>query len=148
MTVSPSWTVAETDDASFAALALPWLDSVYRFARSLTREEAAVSELVQETFRRAYQRWQTFDPDGDAQRWLLTICRETVVSLRPHGGRDLALVSNCPIDQLPERFRSALVLVSVEGQSYTAAAAILGVPVGALRCRLFRARHALKQLIA
>jgi RNA polymerase sigma-70 factor (ECF subfamily) len=49
------------------------------------------------------------------------------------------------LDELAEPFRVAVVLVDVEGQSYDAAAAIEGVPVGTIRSRLFRARRLLQE---
>lgn len=53
------------------------------------------------------------------------------------------------VDALPEPHRSAIVLVDVEGLTYGEAAAILGVPVGTVRSRLFRARRAVQgELIA
>lgn len=45
--------------------------------------------------------------------------------------------------KLPEDFRSALLLVDVEGLTYEEAAAALDCPVGTLRSRLFRARRML-----
>jgi RNA polymerase sigma-70 factor (ECF subfamily) len=45
--------------------------------------------------------------------------------------------------QLPESFRSAVLLVDIEELSYEEAAAALGCPVGTLRSRLFRARKLL-----
>lgn len=48
------------------------------------------------------------------------------------------------VDALPEPHRSAIVLVDVEGQTYVEAAEILGVPVGTVRSRLFRARRAVQ----
>ncbi len=46
---------------------------------------------------------------------------------------------------VPEVYRTAAILVDVEGESYEAAADILGVPVGTVRSRLFRARRLLQQ---
>jgi RNA polymerase sigma-70 factor (ECF subfamily) len=48
------------------------------------------------------------------------------------------------IDTLPEAFRETLVLSDVEGLSYQEVAGILGVPVGTVKSRLFRARHLLQ----
>src|SRR6266852_8643240 len=48
------------------------------------------------------------------------------------------------IDELPEAFRETLVLSDVEGLSYQEIGKILGVPVGTVKSRLFRARHALQ----
>src|SRR2546422_6845202 len=48
------------------------------------------------------------------------------------------------IDELPEAFRETLVLSDVEGMSYQEIGKILGVPVGTVKSRLFRARQALR----
>jgi len=48
------------------------------------------------------------------------------------------------IDELPEAFRETLVLSDVEGMSYQEIGKILGVPVGTVKSRLFRARQALQ----
>ena len=50
---------------------------------------------------------------------------------------------NHALEKLPEDFRSAVLLVDVEGFTYEEAAAVLGCPVGTLRSRLFRARRML-----
>jgi DNA-directed RNA polymerase specialized sigma24 family protein len=109
MTVPLSWTVG-TDDEAFAALALPWLDNVYRFARSLTRDEAEVHELVQETFRRAYRQWDGFPVDGDARAWLFLICRQAFVTLRGNDVEPQEVLLRRAIELLPQRCRSALML--------------------------------------
>jgi RNA polymerase sigma-70 factor (ECF subfamily) len=48
---------------------------------------------------------------------------------------------------IPDHFRSAVVLVDVEGLSYEEAAQVLDVPVGTVRSRLFRARRLLQDLL-
>src|SRR5665213_1630956 len=57
-------------DAEFEREALPWLDDVYRFAHSLTRDEADADDVVQETYLRAYRSWHTFIPGTECRRWL------------------------------------------------------------------------------
>ena len=47
------------------------------------------------------------------------------------------------LDNLPESFRSAVLMVDVEGLTYEEAAAAMTCPVGTLRSRLFRARRML-----
>ena len=49
------------------------------------------------------------------------------------------------IRELPEEFREAVVLSDVEGFPYAEIARILDVPVGTVKSRLFRGRHALQQ---
>jgi RNA polymerase sigma-70 factor (ECF subfamily) len=49
------------------------------------------------------------------------------------------------IAELPPQFRDVAILVDVEDQSYESAAQILGVPIGTVRSRLFRARRILQE---
>lgn len=78
---APAGTDAEKD-AAFAAEAVPWIDDVYRFALSLTRNEADADDVVQEAFLRAYRSWHTFQPGSDARRWLFTIARNVFLRSR------------------------------------------------------------------
>jgi RNA polymerase sigma-70 factor (ECF subfamily) len=72
----------ERRDAEFARDALPWIDDVYRFALSLTRDESDADDVVQETYLRAYRSWHTFIPGTDCRRWLFTICRNVFLRSR------------------------------------------------------------------
>ena len=86
--------------------------------------------------------------DGDA---------ESIAAAREHGAMiadgtdrllstvDLGPALDRALAGLDEPFRSAVQLVDVEDQSYEAAAEILGVPIGTVRSRLFRARRQMQQ---
>ncbi|MEO5818117.1 MAG: sigma-70 family RNA polymerase sigma factor [Gemmatimonadaceae bacterium] len=79
----PSATPASAaKDAAFESEALPWLDDVYRFALSLTRDESDADDVVQETYLRAYRSWHTFIPGTECRRWLFTICRNVFLRSR------------------------------------------------------------------
>ena len=168
-------------DRQFERDALPWLDDVYRFALSLTREEADAEDVVQETFLRAYRSWDTFQLGSDARRWLFTICRNVFLRSRERqrpevdiadaeaeasaavyahtdaqrSGTADALLTKIDLqpalrralDDLQEPFRSAVVLVDLEDQSYETAAQILEVPIGTVRSRLFRGRRLLQDAL-
>lgn len=58
---------------------------------------------------------------------------------------DVAPAIRAALAAVPEVYRTAAILVDVEGESYEAAAEVLGVPVGTVRSRLFRARRLLQQ---
>jgi len=161
------------DSAGFECVALPWLDAVYRFARSLTRDASDADDLVQDTFLRALRSWHTFRPEADCRRWLFAICHHAFMSSRkrpdaleqssvPEGDVDalpavmlhqgavrdgtdemLARIGLGPalhdaLAGLSDAFRTVVVLVDGEGHSYDEAAALLHVPVGTVRSRLFR----------
>jgi RNA polymerase sigma-70 factor (ECF subfamily) len=176
--VGPIATGDPDRDVAFERDALPWLDDVYRFALSLTRDESDADDVVQETFLRAYRSWHTFIPGTDCRRWLFTICRNVFLrskerekpqvdiadaeaeasaavyahsTARQDGTADALLTQidlqpalRRALDDLQEPFRSAVVLVDVEDQSYEAAAQILEVPIGTVRSRLFRGRRLLQ----
>jgi RNA polymerase sigma-70 factor, ECF subfamily len=46
---------------------------------------------------------------------------------------------------VPEPFRSAVMIVDLDDQSYEAAAEKLGIPIGTVRSRLFRGRRLLQE---
>src|SRR5205085_10001341 len=49
--------------------------------------------------------------------------------------------------RLPEEQREVILLVGLEGIRYDEAAAILNVPIGTVRSRLFRGRESLRKLM-
>ena len=51
------------------------------------------------------------------------------------------------IKNLPEPHHSVLVLIDLEEHSYEEAATILGLPIGTVRSRLFRARRIIQQTL-
>ena len=58
---------------------------------------------------------------------------------------DLGPALQRALDTLQEPFRSAVILVDVDDQSYDAASEIMGVPIGTVRSRLFRGRRMLQE---
>lgn len=164
--------------ADFSALALTSMDDVYRFARSLTRDEVDAEDVVQETYLRAFRSWKTFETGTDVRRWLFTIARNVFLRSRERGKREVTLDDDGAeavdaaaahghwlrrgldplldrtdlgpaileaLQRIPESYRSAVVLVDIEDQSYESAAEVLDVPVGTVRSRLFRGRKLLQQ---
>ncbi len=170
----------EQRDRQFRAEALRWLPEVTRFALSLERDEADADDLVQETFLKAYEAWDTYTPGTECRGWLFTICRNTFYRRRRREERqvtcedpelealaavavhdsarqggygeiftrfDLSDAIDRAIDSLPAAFREVVLLVDVHDQSYEAAAETLGVPIGTVRSRLFRARRLLQEAL-
>lgn len=167
-------------DQQFRNEALCWLPEVTRFALSLTRDEADADDLVQETYLKAYEAWDTYTPGTECRGWLFTICRnsfyrrrlreerhvscddpelEALAAAAVHASAqqrgysdlftrfDLSDAIERAIAELPEPFRDVVLLVDVTGQPYEAAAGMLGVPVGTVRSRLFRARRLLQEAL-
>jgi RNA polymerase sigma-70 factor (ECF subfamily) len=59
--------------------------------------------------------------------------------------RDLRERVRRAVDELPELFRSVILLCDLEGLSYQEAAEVLDVPIGTVRSRLFRARERVQE---
>ncbi len=55
-------------------------------------------------------------------------------------------IQHC-LDRLPEDFRSAVVMVDVQGMDYFEAAASIGKPIGTIKSRLARARLRLRDCL-
>jgi RNA polymerase sigma-70 factor, ECF subfamily len=58
---------------------------------------------------------------------------------------DLAPAIARALANVPEPFRSTLLIVDVEDQAYESAAELLGVPIGTVRSRLFRGRRLMQE---
>ncbi len=52
------------------------------------------------------------------------------------------------IDELPDEFRKTLVLSDIEALSYAEIAKVTMVPLGTVKSRLSRARHALRRKLS
>jgi len=74
-------------DAAFEHEVLACLPDVTRYARALTRDDAAADDLVQDTFLLAYRGYHTFRTGEDVRRWLVTICRRAFLRDRMRSAR-------------------------------------------------------------
>ena len=52
------------------------------------------------------------------------------------------------LEKLPEEYRVVLLLASVEGFSYEEIAKMVGIPIGTVMSRLFRARALMRRNLA
>ena len=66
---------------------------------------------------------------------------------RSGGGRDRSEQLWAAIDALPEKLRVTIVLASIEGHDVREVSALLGIPEGTVKSRLFLARQQLKGLL-
>lgn len=158
--------------AVFEDEALPHLDTLYRVALRLTGDPAAAEDLVQDTMLRALRGWRSFRAGSNARAWLVTILRNQFINgyrsqkrapqavdmeaipepadLKdpdPEGRFFRELVDEevlAAVDALPADFREVLVLSDMEGLPNADVAEALGIPIGTVKSRLFRARRILQ----
>ncbi len=161
------------DRERFEREAVPQLDFLYRVAIRLAREPSLAEDLVQETMLKALRAWHQFEPGTNVRAWLARILRNAFVSdyrrttrapeplslevldaLAASGAEDDPetaffdrLVDDevvAAIDALPLAYREPLVLSDVEDLKYSEIAAIMDLPLGTVKSRIFRARRLLR----
>jgi len=136
--------------ARFEAAALPFMDALYNQALRLTRNPEDASDIVQETYLRAYRTFANFKEGTNCKAWLFTILYSIFVNKYRKRQREADTVSieeleqkfhrtladgqwetnfvatgsdldwqepelNHALAKLPEEFRSAVLLVDVQG---------------------------------
>lgn len=162
--------------ATFQELALPLFDQLYNFAHWLTRDTAEAEDLVQETYAKALRGFTSFQPGTNFRAWMYRILRNSFLSSRTglkatatvpldpenaesqlpaetgtpesiliaHSNREAVWAA---LEQLPVHFREILLLCEVEEMSYQEISEALGIPIGTVMSRLFRARRALRDAL-
>lgn len=154
--------------------ALAYLDALYSFALRLTKRPPDADDLVQETYLRAFRFAHRFEPGTHLKAWLFQILRNTFLTFyrrdahqpvlfdqgagegaesAPDAEAPLASVATAldlerALAELPEEFRSVLLLADLEGFALGEIAQIMDIPVGTVKSRLFRARRLLRRRLA
>jgi RNA polymerase sigma-70 factor, ECF subfamily len=144
---------------------------VFRLAFRLTGEHDLARELTQETFVRAFAQLGRFRGESALSTWLHRVtvsvvsnamrkvkrfrARETdldeaahMPESRPLSDPDMKDKLHRAIDELPEIYRTTLVMHDVEGYTHEEIATVLGVAEGTCKSRLSVARAQLREKLA
>ncbi|MCU0625682.1 MAG: RNA polymerase sigma factor [Gemmatimonadaceae bacterium] len=121
-------------------------------ARELRRWLLAICHHAFIRSRERARRIQLTDEGTDAELEALAAARGHAAAARE--GLDVRLLAmdlgpaiRAAIDALAPPFRTVVLLVDVEGASYDEVATLLGIPIGTVRSRLFRARRVLQEAL-
>ena len=150
------------------------LDAVHRLAFHLTLSRDEAEDLVQEAYLRAFKARDTFRlGEGGARPWLFKILHnayrtrlerrhrepsaDDALDARPAAPPDPppAVVDWEQVDErlksaveaLPPHLRVVLLLWAVDGLKYKEVAEVIGVPLGTVMSRLYRARQTLAEQV-
>jgi RNA polymerase sigma-70 factor (ECF subfamily) len=157
-----------TDDEMRAALS-EYLPRLWRYGLALSNSRDVAEDLVQAACLRALKQARQFQTGARLDRWLFAILRsiwlDELRARRVRVGRGFAEADQVPFDDgeqleenifvgqvlvavhgLPMAQREAVLLVYVEGMSYSEAGEFLGAPIGTIMSRLAAARIALGKL--
>jgi RNA polymerase sigma-70 factor, ECF subfamily len=148
-------------------------DSLVNYLTHLTGSRDQAHDFAQEAFVRMYTAWARVEPGREVGPYLFRIATNLVISHRRRSRRWLLIVPRlrrrdmteitpqalliqsevqlkvrAALEQLPMRYRSALVLHEIEGWSYRDIAVALGCREGTVKSRINRAKHELRRLLA
>ena len=70
--------------ATFSQAALEHLDALYGYALTLTRDQSAAEDLVQETYVRAVRAFGQLVPNSNLKSWLFVIMRNAWLNQLRH----------------------------------------------------------------
>ena len=118
-----------------------FLARLRRYARALAGPGTAPDELVRQTLERASHSLQPLGDDRESRIALFTLMHEVYA----HGGTpERTYEFDRAISGLPAEQREVFLLVTVEEMSYEDVAKTLGIPIGTVMSRLYRAREKLR----
>jgi RNA polymerase sigma-70 factor, ECF subfamily len=146
------------------------MGALYRTACRLTSRTAEAEDLVQETYLEGFRCYATLKDPDRCRAWLFRIlhnlwsdrrARERTRSLvralatRVEGDLEREITETGYSDEveralaaLPEDFRTALLLVTVEEMTYDEVAEVMSCPIGTVRSRVARGRALLAANLA
>lgn len=154
--------------ADFEALYVTHATRMKSVAFNLLGSRSDAEDAVQETFLKAFRNRQTFRSDAQLWTWvfriLLNTCYDTgrrratrgtetpvddpaLVPPVEHRDQALRVALRRALAALGPLYRDVFLLCEVEGYTHREAAAILDIPEGTSKGRLFEARRRLKDAL-
>jgi RNA polymerase sigma-70 factor (ECF subfamily) len=153
----------------FEAAAMPHIQDIYRTALRLAGSRPAADDVVQEVYLQAWKSFGQFELGTNCRAWLFKILFHTLHHYR-RKWMNVRMIQDCEeilehtpsgsppplehitdeevlaaLEEIPQEFRAAVMLVDVEEFSYKEAAGILNVPIGTVMSRLSRGRRLLRE---
>ncbi len=147
----------------FAALAVKYMDTIYRVAYSWTKNPDDANDVTQDVLIQLYKTNKEFESDSHLKNWLIRVtvnqCKmlfrspwrkiedigEYADTLGFEEESHLALFQ--ALMKLDKKYRVPILLFYYEGYSTAEIASILKVPEKTVSTRLFRARAKLKDYL-
>lgn len=134
-------------------------NQLYRVALVYTQDTYAAQDIVQEVFLRYLKKSRIFNDREHEQAWLLRVTinqchdhyrknrRLTVLTEEPQSTLPTELSAlSYALSQLPEKYRTAILLHYLEGYSIKEIAAMLHCSQSAIKMRIARGKAQLRRL--
>lgn len=165
-------TRGEAGTAEFEARLADSAALAFRIAFSVLRHREDAEDVAQDAFARAFRRFDRLRDRDRFRAWLVRMTWRLALDRRRGDRRraareDAAAALAAPVDDgeaeavareraarlwaaidgLPRRLREVIVLAAIEGQGVREVAALLRVPEGTVKSRLFDARRRLQEML-
>ena len=155
---------------SFQLLVERYSDRLFALARHYTKNPVEIEDVVQESFLKAFRRLDSFHHQSSFYTWIYRIATNTILDFLKRRGRspiqtvedpellarpeptdgfapgvnlereEVREVTHKVLAELPDIFRTVLIMREFEERSYQEIADVLGISIGTVESRLFRAR--------
>jgi RNA polymerase sigma-70 factor (ECF subfamily) len=165
----------EPKDERFERVALAHINSLYRSALSMSKNENDAQDLVQETYLRAYKFFDKFKEGTNCRAWLFRILRNIFINTMHYNKARPQVIylsqmedeneelssdaspedsifgdvfdddMSAAMKRLPDKLRTTVLLADVEELSYQEIADAMNCPVGTVMSRLHRGRRMLRK---
>jgi RNA polymerase sigma-70 factor (ECF subfamily) len=162
------------NQASFQLLVERYQGRMFALARHYTKSPVEIEDLVQEAFLKAFTRLDGFQHQSSFYTWLYRIATNTILDWMKRRGRspvtsvedpemlgeptrvkiaapdaqmeraEIARITHDVLENMPDIFRQVLVMREFDEMAYQDIADVLGISIGTVESRLFRARARFK----
>jgi len=150
---------------AFETLFRQFQGDVYRWIVRIVRDPGVAEDLTIETFWRIHKAHARFDPERSFGAWArriatnaaldhlkttrpeVALARDFPVAASPNPGvqRDIRERTQRAFWQLPAKLQAAATLALIEDEPYKEIAEALGISVGAVKVRVYRASRLLRK---
>jgi RNA polymerase sigma-70 factor (ECF subfamily) len=155
-------------EEAFSALMTQYQQPIYSLVARTIRNPSDAPDLTQEIFLKVFRGIRSFKGDSSLRTWIYRIAVHESSNQgrwwRRHREREVALDAECysqtgdtegltcaieaVLREVPEPYRTTVVLRDIEGFAYEEVAEILNIQLGTVKSRLMRGRAHLKQRLA
>lgn len=162
--------VRTQNQEAYREVILRYQDKIMRYVNSLTKDDASSSDIVQETFIKAFINLNGFDTKRKFSSWIYRIAHNQAMNYFSAHHRheivlpdDLEIASDEDIEaelvqreiteevrgclaELPIHYAEPLTLFFIEDKSYEEISDIMRLPIGTVGTRINRAKNLVKKI--
>lgn len=154
------------DEGAVKAVYERFRGPVFAIALSILRDRDRAADATQQTFLKAWRAASTYDTDRPIKPWIYAIARRTAIDIYRKASRvivseevDHVTISpgletawevfevRAAVDELPDEERQVIKLSHFDGLTHQEIADHIGIPIGTVKSRSYRAHQRLIELL-